>query len=68
MITISIEIHFTTLYMADLGTRAQPLGERAQAGKNKGEERPTNSAAERDYLVFSQHFNPANVRSLIVTC
>jgi hypothetical protein len=32
-ITISIEIHFTTLYMADLieliGTRAQPLGELA---------------------------------------
>jgi hypothetical protein len=23
MITISIEIHFTTLYMADLGTRAE---------------------------------------------
>ena len=32
MITISIEIHFTTLYMADLGTRAEPLGEGAQAG------------------------------------
>ena len=31
-ITISIEIHFTTLYMADLGTRAGPLGEGAQAG------------------------------------
>jgi hypothetical protein len=29
MITISIEIHFTTLYMADLGTRAEPLGEGA---------------------------------------
>jgi hypothetical protein len=30
MITISIELHFTTLYMADLGTRAEPLGEGAQ--------------------------------------
>jgi hypothetical protein len=30
MITVSIEIHFTTLYMADLGTRAEPLGEGAQ--------------------------------------
>jgi hypothetical protein len=33
MITISIEIHFTTLYMADLGTRAEPLGEGAQVEK-----------------------------------
>jgi hypothetical protein len=33
MITISIEIHFTTLYMAGLGTRTEPLGEGAQAGK-----------------------------------
>ena len=33
MITISIEIHFTTLSMADLGTRVEPLGEEAQAGK-----------------------------------
>ena len=32
MITISIEIHFTKLYMADLGTRAESLGEGAQAG------------------------------------
>jgi hypothetical protein len=32
LITISIEIHFTTLYMADFGTRAEPLGEAAQAG------------------------------------
>ena len=39
MITISIEIHFTTLYMADLGTRAKPLGEGAQAVKGEGEER-----------------------------
>ena len=30
MITISIEIHFTKLYMTDLGTRAEPLGEGAQ--------------------------------------
>jgi hypothetical protein len=30
MITIGIEIHFATLYMADLGTRAEPLGEGAQ--------------------------------------
>jgi hypothetical protein len=28
-----IEIHFTTLYMADLGTQAEPLGEEAQAEK-----------------------------------
>ena len=27
VITISIEIHFTTLYMADLGTRADCGGE-----------------------------------------
>jgi hypothetical protein len=33
MITISIEIHFTTLSMADLGIRVEPLGEEAQAGK-----------------------------------
>ena len=34
MITISsIEMHFTALYMADLGTRVEPLGEGAQAGK-----------------------------------
>jgi hypothetical protein len=39
MITISIEIHFTTLYMTDLGTRAKPLGEGPQAGKNKGKGR-----------------------------
>ena len=32
-----IEIHFTTLYMADLGTRTEPLCEGAQAEKNKGE-------------------------------
>jgi hypothetical protein len=35
---ISIEIHFTTLYMADLGTRAEPLSEGAQAGKGEGED------------------------------
>ena len=39
MITISIEVHFTTLYMADLGTRAEALGEGAQARKGEGEER-----------------------------
>jgi hypothetical protein len=44
VITISIEIHFTTLYMADLGTRAEPLSEGAQAGKGKGEERREASA------------------------
>jgi hypothetical protein len=37
MITISIEIHFTTLYVADLGTQAEPLGEEAQARKGEGE-------------------------------
>jgi hypothetical protein len=37
MITISIEIHFTTLYVADLGTQAEPLGEGAQARKGEGE-------------------------------
>jgi hypothetical protein len=36
MITISIEIHFTALYMADLGTRTGPLGE---GGKEPAEER-----------------------------
>ena len=36
MITISsIEMHFTALYMADLGTRVEPLGEGAQAGKGR---------------------------------
>jgi hypothetical protein len=44
MITINIEIHFTTLYMTDLGTRAEPLGEGAQAGKGEGEERGEASA------------------------
>jgi hypothetical protein len=39
MITISIEIHFTTLYMAVVGTRTEPLGEGAQAGKGESEER-----------------------------
>jgi hypothetical protein len=39
MITISIEIDFTTLYMGGLGTRAEPLGEGAQAGKGEGKER-----------------------------
>ena len=31
--SISIEIHFTTLYIAHVGTRADTLGEGAQAGK-----------------------------------
>jgi hypothetical protein len=44
MITISIWIHFTILYMAELGTRAEPLGEGAQAEKGKGEERHDTSA------------------------
>jgi hypothetical protein len=39
MITISIEIDFTTFYMGGLGTRAEPLGEGAQAGKGEGKER-----------------------------
>jgi hypothetical protein len=41
MITISIEIHFTAPYMADLGTRAEPLGDRegAQPTKASAEER-----------------------------
>ena len=29
------EIHFTTLYMADLGTRAEPLGEVARVERQK---------------------------------
>ena len=33
------EIHFTTLYMADLETRAEPLDEGARAEKGKGKER-----------------------------
>jgi hypothetical protein len=44
MITISIEIHFATLYMADRGTRAEPRGEGAQAGKAEGKERREASA------------------------
>jgi hypothetical protein len=39
MIMIGIEIHFTALYMVDLGTRAEPLDEGAQAAKGEGEER-----------------------------
>ena len=39
MITISIAIHFTTLYMDDLGTREKSLGEGAHAEKGKGKER-----------------------------
>ena len=38
MITIYIETYFTTLYMADLGTLAEPLGEGAQAEKGEGED------------------------------
>jgi hypothetical protein len=34
-----VEIHFTTLYMADLGTRAEPLGEGARVEKGDGKER-----------------------------
>jgi hypothetical protein len=44
MITISIEMLFTTFYMADLGTRAELLCEGAQAGKGEGEERREASA------------------------
>jgi hypothetical protein len=33
------EIHFTTLHMADLGTRAESLGEGARAEKGEGKER-----------------------------
>jgi hypothetical protein len=42
MITISIEIHFNAPYMADLGTRAEPLSDRegAQPTKASAEERP----------------------------
>jgi hypothetical protein len=52
MITISIiEIYFTTLYMADLGTRAEPLGEGAQTEIARSQ--PTKaSAEERGVSVF----------------
>ena len=33
------EIHFTTLYIAELGTRAEPLDEGARAKKSEGKER-----------------------------
>jgi hypothetical protein len=33
------EIHFTTLYMADLGTRAESLGEGSRVEKGEGKER-----------------------------
>jgi hypothetical protein len=33
------EIHFTTLYMTDLGTRAESLGEGARVEKGEGKER-----------------------------
>jgi hypothetical protein len=37
MITLSsIEIHFTTLYMADLGTQAEPLDTKASAEERGG--------------------------------
>ena len=39
MITIYIETYFTTLYMADLGTLAEPLGEGAQAERAKARRR-----------------------------
>ena len=38
------EIHFTTLYIAELGTRAEPLGEGARAEKGKG--KATKASAE----------------------
>jgi hypothetical protein len=54
MITISIEIHFTTLYMADLGTRAKPLGEGAQAVKGEGEESASLCGGERYLSVLDR--------------
>jgi hypothetical protein len=46
MITINIEIHFTTLYMADLGTGAEPLGEGTEVEKGEGEERRENKVGQ----------------------
>jgi hypothetical protein len=43
------EIHFTTFYMADLGTRAEPLGEGARAEKGKGKATIKASAEERGH-------------------
>jgi hypothetical protein len=46
------EIHFTTLYMADIGTQAEPLGKGARAEKGEGNERqlkPLSSADEREH-------------------
>jgi hypothetical protein len=39
--------------MADLGTRAEPLSEGAQAGKGKGEERVTVHLNQRNFLSLS---------------
>jgi hypothetical protein len=43
------EIHFTTFYMADLGTRAELLGEGARAEKGKGKATIKASAEERGH-------------------
>jgi hypothetical protein len=43
--TISIEIRFTTLYMADLGTRAEPLSEGGK-GRASAEERGRDTVAK----------------------
>jgi hypothetical protein len=42
------EIHFITLYIAELGTRAEPLGEGARAKKDRGKERQLKPLRRRE--------------------
>jgi hypothetical protein len=50
------EIHFTTLYIAELGTRAEPLGEGARAEKGKG--KATKASAEERGHATCKHCVP----------
>ena len=50
------EIHFTTLYIAELGTRAEPLGEGARAEKGEGKERQLKPLRRREGM---QHVRTA---------
>jgi hypothetical protein len=50
------EIHFTTLYMADLGTPVEPLGEGARAEKGEGKARQLKPLRRREGM---QHVRTA---------
>jgi hypothetical protein len=49
------EIHFTTLYIAELGTRAETMGEGARAEKGEGKERQLQGWV--DYKIFVVRYN-----------